>query len=342
MQSHKKQIKGVIKMVKNMDLSDVKIGDDLKSTLDLNIKRINKNTGKYFTPTLIIFNYVKYVNESVLNGCDDKKQYVKTAETLLKELKDAGFVVGDDWRDNNKLPYSKGNKKLSKDTLIINVSPALLCISKNMGFCGLCGVCYAHSSERRYINTLIYRLSQLVRFQKLSADEIITQFKRLRVVKWLRVNESGDIFDMEDALKLLAIAEGLFTLKGVKTYLYTHRVDLWDDLKALQTPFFKVNRSDVDFIAVSEIKSGHKSLFCDGDCNNCIYCKIELNTPVSALLHGDAVGVDLRDAETRKRDLKLKWECLKLYNMGCDVDEIKDHIAHTLNGCETAIRWSVI
>ena len=313
-----------------LNLSGVKMGDDLKDTLDINSSRVNKNTGKYYTSTLIIYSYVKYVNETTLKGVSNKKEYIKIARNLLRELKECGFDIGTEWRDNNKLPYSKGNKKLSKDTVIINLSPASLCISKNLNMCELCGVCYAHSSERRYLNTLIYRLHQLIKFDEMSVSEIVNQFKNLRVFKWMRVNESGDIFNMDDAIKLLSISRELYEIKGVKTYLYTHRVDLWDDLKSLQTPYFKVNRSGVDFNSIPSIKSHHKSLFCDGDCNNCIYCKIELNAPVSALLHGDITGDDLRDAETRKRDLILKWECLKMYNMGCDVDEIKSHINQTL------------
>lgn len=313
------------------EITGVKMADNLADTLKINVSRVNKNTGKYYTSTLIIFSYVKMINETELTGELNKNKYISTAKSLLEELKGCGFEVGSDWRDNNKLPYSKGNKKLSKDTIIINLSPASLCISKNLGLCDVCGICYALSSERRYINTLIYRLTQLIRFEELTAEEIASQFYNMRVIRWLRINEAGDVFNMDDILKLKKIARLLFDKKGVYTYIYTHREDIWDEIKSHQTSYFKVNRSMIDFNPSPKVNPSHNSLYCDGECNYCVYCKIELNTPITALYHGDLIGEDLRDVKTKKRDLILKWECFKMFEAGADVDEIKSHITSTLS-----------
>ena len=313
-----------------LKLSGVEIKDTLKDTLKTNIKRVNKNTNKYYTPTLIIYNYVRFVNDTQLKRVDNKKEYLRVAKNLIKELESNNFYIGSEWRDNNKLPYSKGNSKLSKDTVIINISPASLCIGANLNLCEMCEICYAKNSEMRYLNTLIYRLHQLIRFDKLSVDEIVNQFKNLRVFNYLRVNESGDLFNMDDLLKLREIAKKLYNLKGVHTYLYTHRSDLFNEFKKLQTHYFKINRSGVDYIPQKQIKSNHNSLFCDGNCNYCIYCKIELNTPIIALYHGEIVGDDLRDVQTKKRDLILKWECFKMFESGCDERDIISHIQKNL------------
>ena len=115
----KMDLNGVLSPQTLIKLSGVEIKDDLNSTLEFNMNvRVN---GEFLTPTKIIFNYVRFVNMS-LDGCDDKKAYVKTSKKLLNELKMAGFVIGAEWRGDNikKLPYSKGNSKLSKDTVIIN------------------------------------------------------------------------------------------------------------------------------------------------------------------------------------------------------------------------------
>ena len=326
----KMDLNGVLSPQTLLNLSGVKIGDDLSDTLDINLSRVNDNTGDYYTPTLIIFNYVRYVNNEELMGCADKKEYIKTAKKLLKELNGCGFDIGKKWRGKKLLPYSRGNKKLSKDTLIINLSPSSLCVSSNMGLCEMCGVCYALSSERRYVNTLIYRLYQLIRFEEMSVEEICNQWMRLKGVNFLRVNESGDIFNMDDVKKLLKISQILFERMGVITYLYTHRRDMWDEIKSHQTPYFKVNRSGVDYNPSPSISSNHKNLWCDGECNYCIWCKLELLTPVTSLYHGDVIGEDLRDVKTKKRDLTLKWECYKMFMSGCDVSDIISHIHSTL------------
>lgn len=313
------------------DVSGFKIGDDLKDTLKINLKRVNKNTNDFFTSTFIIFNYVKYMNETHLNSQSSKDDYLNLARELLRELNECGFFVGDEWRDNNKLPYSKGNKKLSTDTVIFNLSPASLCISKNKGLCRVCGICYALSSERRYINTLIYRLTQLIRFDELSADEIASQFKNFRVFKYIRINESGDIFDMDDVLKLKEIARICYEKKGVYTYLYTARRDMWDEIKSHQTHYFKINRSGKDYNASPKISSNHKTLFCDGECNDCIFCKIELNTPITSLYHGDLIGDDLRDDKTKERDMEIKRVSFEMFESESNVDEIVDYIHKSLH-----------
>ena len=316
-----------------LNLSGVKMGISLRDTLKINSHRIDKNSGEFLTPTKIIFNYVRYVNETQLKGVDDKNKYIQTAKNLLKELKECGFEVGEEWRGKNshKLPYAKGNNKLSKDTVIFNVSPSSLCISKNLGLCEVCGVCYALSNERRYINTLIYRLTQLVRFHEMSVDEIVNQFKRLRVFRFLRINESGDLFNLGDFFKVRQIAVKLWELKGVITYFYTHRRDLWDDIKPYQTHYLKINRSGVDFITKHQIHPNHSHLFCDGECEKCIFCKIELNIPIDVLYHGDIDGEDLRDDETILRDTIIKNVSWRMFEDGFDEREIEECIKYLLS-----------
>ena len=329
MSTDKKQLVAPVTVAtETAENSAVIIGNSLSETLKINSSRVNKTTGDFYTPTKIIFEYVGYINRTQLLGVRDKKEYLRVAKNLLAELSECGFKVGADWRNNNKLPYSKGNSKLSTDTVIINVGCSSLCSSANLRLCENCRVCYALNSESRYLNTLIYRLEQLVRFESLSAEQIADQFKNLRVFKFLRVNESGDIFNKADILKLRAVAEILHRNKGVYTYLYTHRTDL--NLKEFQTDFFKINDSTIDYVAHMSVESNHKTLFCDSNCENCIYCKIDCRVPITALYHGELVGVDNRDCETVERDLFIKQTSFEMFESGASVGEIREFIKNSL------------
>ena len=308
--------------------STVIIGKNLKETLEINSSRVNKTTKEFYTPTKIIFEYVGYINRTQLLGVADKKEYLRVAKNLLAELSNCGFEVGADWRDNRKLPFSKGNSKLSSDTVIINVGCSSLCSSANLLLCENCRVCYALNSESRYLNTLIYRLEQLVRFESLSAEQIADQFKNLRVFKFLRVNEGGDIFNKADIYKIKAVAEILHRTKGVYTYLYTHRTDL--NLKDYQTEYLKINDSTVDYVAQLSVESNHKTLFCDSNCENCIYCKIDCRVPITALYHGELIGVDNRDSYTVLRDNNIKTVSFNMFETGATVGEIREFIKNSL------------
>ena len=50
--------------------------------------------------------------------------------------------------------FSYGNKKLPKETLIVNITSAQNCPSDKLVFCKLSKICYAKKCERIYKNYL--------------------------------------------------------------------------------------------------------------------------------------------------------------------------------------------
>lgn len=46
--------------------------------------------------------------------------------------------------------FSYGNRKLPKETLIVNITSATACPSERLGFCRCSKVCYAKKCERIY------------------------------------------------------------------------------------------------------------------------------------------------------------------------------------------------
>lgn len=201
-----------------------------------------------------------------------------------------------------KIKYSIGNRKIGKDTMIINISSAKDCEAGKNGLCDLYtnGKCYAMKAERLYPQVLPYREEQKIIWESLSAKEISDQIieannKKRSKLKFLRINESGDFKHQGDVWKASEIAQRLSS-KGIKVYTYTHRKDLdFSDLSDNLT----INSSHKDklinnrFLAYKEnvinrimrMKKNRKIVKCVMDCSKCNICKYSNNLTVLVSIH---------------------------------------------------------
>ena len=236
----------------------------------------------------------------------DDKRYKpdakKTVERLLKNIEkaynDLRQMYGDNpakkWvEDENLMPFSQGNHKLPPSTYIINLGTAGLCPGRACGTCNVCGICYAKNAETQYKEgTILYRLLQTLRWRKLSAEEIAKQLldtserASKKKMHYLRINESGDVFDQSDITKMSGIAD-ILAESGVGTYTYSSRYDLdWSE----KSDNLIVNGSgwmcDNSFIAVNEF-TDDMEYRCSGECDECNYCKESANRLIYVKVHGN-------------------------------------------------------
>ncbi len=206
--------------------------------------------------------------------------------------------------------YSIGNNKIGKDTLIFNMGSATNCPSKEKGLCSI--DCYAKRAEVQYPAVLPARNHQEQYWLNTSYEQVVQDIKdviksRRTKVKYIRVNEAGDLHSEACLHKLIFIAEAL---PEVKLYTYTHRSDIIDDnthlflpknlvvntsnfkrkglnqFKAIQTSFkfksYKKREKDI----VNELKSiSGSNLICRGDCAKCSLCKINHSKDIYVAYH---------------------------------------------------------
>ena len=186
------------------------------------------------------------------------------------------------------IKYSNGNKKIGKDTIIINMGSAKDCPSLKLGLCQLSdpNKCYAMKPERMYPQTLPFRTEQAKIWKSKSAKQFTDDIKKIinsKVIKikYVRFNESGDFYSQDCVKKLSSIAAGL---KGIaKVYTYTARKDLnfsnlSDNLTLTGSGFMIHN----EFKSVNNVTS---RINCPGDCRTCHICKTRHNVKIEVLNH---------------------------------------------------------
>jgi hypothetical protein len=106
-----------------------------------------------------------------------------------------------------KVLVSNGNMKIGKDTLILNMGPAVNCPSRQLGLCQIGDKCYAMKAERCYKQVLPYRLKQEQIWDQMHPNDIavelieIARRKRNRI-RYLRFSEAGDFYDQSDVNKM--------------------------------------------------------------------------------------------------------------------------------------------
>ena len=204
-----------------------------------------------------------YVNETI-------KNLLLNIECCYDDYISNGFLPAKKWLDNNIMPFSQGNNKLPSSTYIINLGCANLCPGRIIG----------------------YRLLQTLRWRSLSAEEIAFQLLKVsdnatvNKMKCLRINESGDVFDESDIVKMSKISD-ILKEYGIITYTYSSRYDLdW----SIKSDNLIVNGSgwmcDNSFIAVPDINDDMKYV-CSGDCDKCDYCKLSENKIIYVKIHGN-------------------------------------------------------
>lgn len=185
------------------------------------------------------------------------------------------------------IDYSIGNKKIGKDTIIFNLTPALQCPSDKLGLCSIAKECYAKKAEIQYPSVTPFRKRQAKQWEQITVDEFVKDIqtivdsRRIRT-KYLRINESGDFRSQQDIIKLSQIATELSRLK-IKVYTYTHRSDLnYDNLSdnlTINGSGFMVHNN---FTAVNDYSS---RITCVGDCRSCHICKTRHNVTIEVKIH---------------------------------------------------------
>lgn len=179
------------------------------------------------------------------------------------------------------MEISIGNKKLGRDTAIINFTSATDCPSKKLGLCQHCKICYAMKAERQYPAVLPYRRRQALQWDRESVSYIAGCITARNKVKYLRFSEAGDFKNQADVEKLGELAK---LMPDVVVYGYTARRDL--SFKALPknvvingSGFFVHNQ-----FKVVDKPSG-KAKVCPGNCRNCSICKVKHYTTTEVIKH---------------------------------------------------------
>ena len=183
-----------------------------------------------------------------------------------------------------KVLASKGNKKIGKDTLIINITSATDCPSKKKGLCKHCGKCYAMKAERIYPQVLPYRRKQTKIFDQLKVFEYSQDLreiigKRRIKTKYIRFSESGDFRNQKDVDKLFAIAKSLKDL-NIVIYGYTARKDLNFDHRPAN---LVMNGSS--FMIDNNFTPYEKGKACKMNCRICNLCKTKGNKTINVKMH---------------------------------------------------------
>jgi len=123
---------------------------------------------------------------------------------------------------------STGNRKIAKNTAIFNLNSGTDCPMKDNCFFGQTKKCYALKAERLYKNCLPYRRRQSQYWNNTSLEikisDFLEFFKRKKTIEYLRINEAGDLRNVQDLKDLDTIAGILKAAYNINTYTYTHNL----------------------------------------------------------------------------------------------------------------------
>lgn len=190
----------------------------------------------------------------------------------------------------SELLVSNGNKKVGKDTIIMNLHTATYC--PGIPYCPLRKYCYAWSNERLRPTVLAFRKRQEQQWLDHNAEYFVEEFKKLKRpgLEYVRFQEAGEFADQYDLDKLSDIAEGL---KGVFTcYTYTCRTDLNFSRRSenliISGSGFMV---DNNFVAIMGYayelltEMSPNAVVCPNNCRNCLYCKTRAGRVIYQRIH---------------------------------------------------------
>lgn len=184
---------------------------------------------------------------------------------------------------SQKVLFSKGNKKLPKDTYIMNVGTALDCPSEKLGLCPVARECYAKKAERIYPQVTPYRQAQRKVFDDVSAADIASAIigakdRAKKPMRKFRFSEAGDFANQSDVDKMADVCR-LLSVAGLDCYGYTARTDL--DLSRLLAVASVCISNDLNRSKWMEAganrfeqvkKFSGKRLRCVADCTICDFC----------------------------------------------------------------------
>lgn len=183
-----------------------------------------------------------------------------------------------------KLLASIGNMKLGNDTLILNITSATDCPSRELGFCKLGSKCYAMKAERIYKHPLEFRRAQTAQWDNNIPETLIQMIlpvTQKRGVQYIRFSESGDFRDQADVDKMSTLAD-ILTGHNLKMYGYTARQDLdfsqvSDNMVVNGSGFMMHNQ----FTATDNPQNN----ICPMNCRICDMCKAKGNLNIEAKVH---------------------------------------------------------
>jgi hypothetical protein len=123
---------------------------------------------------------------------------------------------------------SIGNTKIAKNTAIFNLNSGTDCPMKNECVFGITKKCYALKAENFRKQVLPYRRRQETYWNNTGIDvktaDFLDFFKRKKNIKFLRINEAGEVRNAQDLKDLDIIAAALKAEYGIKTFTYTHNL----------------------------------------------------------------------------------------------------------------------
>jgi hypothetical protein len=215
------------------------------------------------------------------------------------------------------MEYSIGNSKIGKDTIIVNLGSAKNCHSGISGQCDLwqSKACYAFQAELQYPNVLPYRERQATFWKESSLIEKLESFekafKKHKKIKFVRYNESGDIYSYNDIATMVTIANNF---QSITFYTYTHNklalqaylsefslesipknlVINTSDFTMQGFNSFKIDRTfklnkkrTITYTDYKAYKKNldSKALVCIGDCSKCSLCKVSHAKTINVPLH---------------------------------------------------------
>lgn len=182
---------------------------------------------------------------------------------------------------------SNGNRKIGKDTVILNITSAHDCVSDKKGLCKISHKCYAKKAEKQYKAVLPYRRRQEVQWDTMSGQQLAEAINDLvsrkrSPVKYLRFSESGDFRAQKDVNKLIQLAENTDLI----VYGYTARSDL-DFSKRPSNMIVNGSSFMVDnsFTPITKEEAPNHDLVCGGDCSVCDWCKKAGNDDIRVVIH---------------------------------------------------------
>lgn len=201
--------------------------------------------------------------------------------------------------------FSYGNTKVPENTLVVNLTSAFNCPSKN-GDCAWGKRCYAHQTEVQYKDTEYRNLRNQHTLGMLSVKELLQLVEAYiesapNRIKYIRVHEDGDFKDQATVDFCDKLAGHLKAKYGIQTTAYTHRVLDYSNIKnmLINASSYKIKSGTRYFVVVSKndwdkipegldfsgndipmvsiengqkIDTTHGTYKCPCDCRQCMFC----------------------------------------------------------------------
>jgi hypothetical protein len=201
--------------------------------------------------------------------------------------------------------FSYGNSKVPENTLIVNLTSAFNCPSKN-GDCQWGKRCYAHKSEIQYKDTEYRNLRNQHVLKMLTVKELLqlveTYIECAPIrIRYIRIHEDGDFENQQIVDFCDKLAGHLKAKYGIQTTAYTHRVLDYSNIHnmTINASSYKIKSGDRYFVVVNnedydkipdgldlsgidipmkssengeKIDTTHGTYKCPCDCRNCMFC----------------------------------------------------------------------